>query len=82
MTLKLIVLLLSFLLCSFGIFAYRNYLETGGFEENTDEYDGYRYFTENNITDPKNCEQVDKEYDEPASKEWMIGCKKFLEMNK
>lgn len=81
MTLKIMVLLLLFLLCLFGIFAYRNYLETGGFDENTDKYNGYRYFTDNNITDLKSCEEVDKEYDEPASIEWMIGCKKYLEIH-
>lgn len=75
------IISLLFLLCLFGVFAYRNYLETGGYEENTSEYYGYRYFTDNNITDLKSCEEVNKEYDEPASREWMIGCKKYLEMN-
>lgn len=66
----------------FGVYSYQNYKATGGFEKNSAEYYGYRYFIDNNIQKLISCEAVDKEFGEQASKEWMIGCNKYLEMNK
>lgn len=82
MTLRGLIIILFGVSLAFTAYLYADYKRTGGFEENTSEYYGYRYFTDNNITDLKSCEEVDKEYEEPSSKEWMIGCKKFLEMHK
>lgn len=81
MTLRGLIIILLGMTLAFTAYLYSDYKRTGGFEENTDEYDGYRYFTDNNISEFTSCEEVDKEYEEPASKEWMIGCKKYLEMN-
>lgn len=82
MTLRGLIIILLGMSLAFTAYLYADYKRTGGFKENTDEYNGYRYFTDNNITELKSCEEVDKEYEEPASKEWMVGCKKFLEMRK
>lgn len=83
MTLKLLIIVLLGLAGAFALLSYQNYLNTGGFDKNSAQYDGYRYFTYNNITDlSKSCEEIEKEYEESASKEWMEGCRKYLEMHR
>lgn len=82
MTLKLMIFTLLVLMGLFILSTCYNYEETGGFEVNSDEYYGYRYFMDNHIKDLKSCKEVDKEYLEPASKAWMKGCEKYLDMNK
>ena len=82
MTLKFI--LITFL-CLFGLYSmyvYYNYKETGGFINNSAEYNGYRYFKDNSIVNLTSCEAINKEFGEDASKDWMTGCNKYLEMNK
>lgn len=82
MTPKILIMIIICLFFSYGTYAYFNYKETGGFEKGSIEYYGYRYFLDNNISKLTSCEAVNKEFGEEASKEWMTGCNKYIEMNK
>lgn len=81
MTLKFLITLIVCALGSYSVYAYRNYQATGGYAVNSDEYNGYRYFTDNNA-ELKSCDDVNTEFGEPASKGWMEGCNKYLETHK
>ena len=82
MTLKFTLITFLCLCVSYSMYAYYYYMETGGFIKNSAEYNGYRYFKDNNIVNLTSCKVVNKEFGEEASKEWMTGCNKYLEMNK
>lgn len=82
MNIKTLIIILFCLLGIYCAFAYKNYLATGGYAELSNEYNGYRYPTDNNLTDSKSCDQVNIDSpDDPAPKEWLEGCKRYFEIH-
>ena len=82
MTLKALIV---FIVCIFSIFAvsaYRDYLKTGGFEEDTNQLFGYQYADINQLKSPKECDDlIEDDPEDPPPKEWIKGCKHYFEVN-
>lgn len=48
MTIRGLIVILIGMTLVFTAYLYADYKRTGGYKENTSEYYGYRYFTDNN----------------------------------
>lgn len=83
MTLKALIVAILSMTFLFTGYMWYDYKNTGGYKENTDGANGYRYPTDNGFMKVEDCNLANTEnpHEPPVSEEWMAGCKKYFEMN-